>query len=93
MAKLSSQVETDPVELETSSMMSWIQDWGTEPETNLMGIEIPDGDGDNDGDGNGGGGGGGSISDHQHFAPSTNESLGIKAGACVKVIATSRRTK
>ena len=76
------------MELETSSMMSWIQDWGTEPETNLMGIEIPDGDGDDDGgDGSGGGG------DHQHLAPSTNESLGIKAGACVKVIATSRRTK
>ena len=88
MAKLSSQVEKDPVELETSSMMSWIQDWGTEPETNLMGIEIPDGDGDDDGgDGSGGGG------DHQHLAPSTNESLGIEAGACVKVIATSRRTK
>ena len=76
------------MELETSSMMSWIQDWGTEPETNLMGIDIPDGDGDDDGgDGSGGGG------DHQHLAPSTNESLGIKAGACVKVIATSRRTK
>ena len=91
MAKLSPQVETDPVELETSSMMSWIQDWGTEPETNLMGIEIPDGDGDDDSDGDSSGGGGGS--DHQHLAPSTNESLGIKAGACVKVIATSRRTK
>ena len=85
--------------------MSWIQDWGTEPETNLMGIEIPDVDGDNDGDdggdgsggggsgGGGGGSGGGVVSDHQHIAPSTNESLGIKAGACVKVIATSRRTK
>ena len=79
------------MELETSSMMSWIQDWGTEPETNLMGIEIPDGDGDDDSDGDSSGGGGGS--DHQHLAPSTNESLGIEAGACVKVIATSRRTK
>ena len=76
------------MELETSSMMSWIQDWGTEPETNLMGIEIPDGDGDDDGGDVSGGGG-----DHQHLAPSTNESLGIEAGACVKVIATSRRTK
>ena len=83
------------MELETSSVMSWIQDWGTEPETNLMGIEIPDGDGDGsgDGDGDGSGSGGGGGGDHQHLAPSTNESLGIEAGACVKVIATSRRTK
>ena len=29
----------------------------------------------------------------QYLPPSTNQSLGIEAGACVKVIATSRRTR